>query len=119
MPQDLGRVILNLLTNAFYSVSEKRKLNLPGYEPAVWVQTKKLNDKVLIKIRDNGLGIPSKILDKIYQPFFTTKPLVKAPGLGLSLSYDIITKGHQGEMRVDTKEGEFAEFRILIPLNLS
>jgi len=118
LPQDLGRVILNLLTNAFYSVNEKRKGDLPGYEPTVWVETRKLKNKVLIKIRDNGLGIPTKLIDKIYQPFFTTKPVGEGTGLGLSLSYDIITKSHQGEMRVDTKEGEYAEFCILIPVNL-
>ena len=119
LPQDLGRVILNVLSNAFYSVSKKRKQNQPGYEPKIWVQTKKVKDKVLIKIRDNGYGIPPKVLDKIYQPFFTTKPVGEGTGLGLSLSYDIITKSHGGQMKVDSREGEYAEFSILLPLNLS
>ncbi|NEU08825.1 histidine kinase [Flavihumibacter sp. R14] len=119
LPQDLGRVILNLLTNAFYSVNQKRKHSENLYEPTVSVQTKKYKNKILIKIRDNGLGIPPKALDKIYQPFFTTKPAGEGTGLGLSLSYDIITKGHQGEMKVSTREGEYAEFNIFIPLNLS
>jgi two-component system, NtrC family, sensor kinase len=120
LPQDLGRVILNLLTNAFYSVNQKRKQSVNHqYEPLVLVQTKRFKNKVLIKIRDNGLGIPARALDKIYQPFFTTKPAGEGTGLGLSLSYDIITKSHQGEMKVSTKEGEYAEFNIFIPLNLS
>ena len=119
LPQDLGRVILNLLTNAFYSVNQKRKQSENQYEPLVFVQTKRFKNKILIKIRDNGLGIPAKALDKIYQPFFTTKPAGEGTGLGLSLSYDIITKSHQGEMKVSTKEGEYAEFNIFIPLNLS
>lgn len=119
LPQDLGRVILNLLTNAFYSVNQKRKQSESQYEPLVCVQTKRLKNRILIKIRDNGLGIPSRALDKIYQPFFTTKPAGEGTGLGLSLSYDIITKSHQGEMKVSTREGEYAEFNIYIPLNLS
>ena len=119
LPQDLGRVILNLLTNAFYSVNQKRKHHPEGYEPTVSVQTKQLKDKILIRISDNGLGIPQKVLDKIYQPFFTTKPTGEGTGLGLSLSYDIITKAHQGEMEVKTEENKYAEFSIFIPLNLS
>lgn len=121
VPQDLGRVLLNLLTNAFYSVAEKNKLmqgkllaDGTSYVPTVWVSTKKLGGKVEIKIRDNGNGIPKKIIDKIYQPFFTTKPTGQGTGLGLSLSYDIITKGHGGELKVDSKEGEYAEFIIII-----
>jgi two-component system, NtrC family, sensor kinase len=119
VPQDLGRVVLNLLTNAFYSVCQKRKQCPSGYEPKVWVQTRKYKDKVLIKIRDNGLGIPPKVLGKIYQPFFTTKPVGEGTGLGLSLSYEIITKSHKGHMKVDSREGEYAEFSIFLPLNLS
>lgn len=118
LAQDLGRVILNLLTNAFYSVNQKRKQNFDGYEPSVWVQTKKLKDKIVIKIKDNGLGIPENVLDKIYQPFFTTKPTGEGTGLGLSLSYDIITKAHHGQMQVKTEENKYAEFSIFIPLNL-
>ncbi len=116
IPQEIGRVLLNLFNNAFYSVTEKKKnetvLGLKNYEPQVTLITKKLNDRVEIIVRDNGMGIPSKILDKIFLPFFTTKPSGQGTGLGLSLSYDIITKGHAGEMTVNTKEGEYTEFII-------
>jgi signal transduction histidine kinase len=114
--QDVGRVILNLITNAFYAVTEKKKLNNENYEPAVSVTTKKLNDKIEISVKDNGTGIPKKALDKIFQPFFTTKPTGQGTGLGLSLSYDIITKGHGGELKVETKEGEYTIFHIILPL---
>ncbi len=114
VPQDIGRVILNLLTNAFYSVSEKKKQQLQGYEPTVTVSTKKINNKVEIRVKDNGNGVPQKVLDKIFQPFFTTKPTGQGTGLGLSLSYDIVTKGHGGELKIQTKEGEFAEFIITL-----
>ncbi len=113
--QDIGRVILNLITNAFYSVSEKKKSHPEGYEPTVSVSTKKINNKIQIKIKDNGMGISKKVSDKIFQPFFTTKPAGKGTGLGLSLSYDII-KAHKGELKVDSNEGEGAEFIILLPL---
>ena len=115
--QDVGRVILNLFTNAFYSVTEKKKQLNGEYEPTVSVSTKMLANKIEVRVRDNGLGIPQKIIDKIYQPFFTTKPGGQGTGLGLSLSYDIITKGHAGQMSVETQEGEFAEFIIHLPLN--
>ncbi len=111
IPQDIGRVILNLLTNAFYVVNEKKKLNIKGYEPTVSISTKKVNGKVEIKVSDNGNGIPQKVIDKIFQPFFTTKPTGQGTGLGLSLSYDII-KAHGGEIKVETKEGEGAKFII-------
>lgn len=114
VPQDIGRVILNLFTNSFYAVTEKNKLQLPGYEPCVSVTTKKTGKLVMIIVRDNGMGIPRQIVDKIYQPFFTTKPTGHGTGLGLSLSYDII-KAHGGELKVNTKEGEFAEFTISLP----
>jgi len=114
IPQDIGRVILNLITNAFYAVSEKKKQLGDGYEPAVSVSTKKINGKVEVRVKDNGNGIPQKVLDKIFQPFFTTKPTGQGTGLGLSLSYDII-KAHGGELKVETKEGEYAEFKILLP----
>ena len=113
IPQDIGRVILNLVTNAFYAVSEKRKLK-STYEPTVSVSTKKSGDKIRVSVRDNGPGIPSKTLDKIFQPFFTTKPTGEGTGLGLSLSYDIV-QAHGGEIKVDTKEGEFTEFSIYLP----
>ena len=105
IPQDIGRVILNLINNAFYAVNEKAKQNIAGYEAVVSVTTKKLNDKVEIRVKDNGDGIPKAIVDKIFQPFFTTKPTGQGTGLGLSLSYDII-KAHGGEINVATKEGE-------------
>ncbi len=116
IPQDIGRVILNLFTNAFYSVAEKKKQNIVGYEPTVSTSTKKAGNKVEIRIRDNGMGIPQKVMDKVFQPFFTTKPTGQGTGLGLSMSYDIITKGHGGELKAETKEGEFAEFVIILPL---
>nr|MBA3675627.1 hypothetical protein [Chitinophagaceae bacterium] len=125
IPQDIGRVLLNLFTNAFYSVTEKNtSTSLPtgqagsvlpeAYEPTVSVSTKKINDKVEIRIKDNGNGIPQKVLDKIFQPFFTTKPTGQGTGLGLSLSYDII-KAHGGEIKVSTKENEGTEFTIILP----
>jgi len=86
------------------------------YEPTVSVTTKKIRDKVEIRVRDNGLGIPQRVLDKIFQPFFTTKPSGQGTGLGLSLSYDIITKAHGGSMKATTKEGEYAEFIIQLPV---
>jgi len=114
--QDVGRVILNLINNAFYAVGEKAKLQstLSGYLPQVIVSTKKLNNNIEISIKDNGNGIPQKILDKIFQPFFTTKPTGLGTGLGLSLAYDI-GKAHGGEVEVDSKDGEGSEFRIYLP----
>jgi len=112
--QDIGRVILNLITNAFYAVTEKNKLKLDGYEPTITVTTKKINDKVVVRVKDNGTGISQKALEKIFQPFFTTKPTGQGTGLGLSLSYDIVTKGHGGELKVETKEGEYTEFSIIL-----
>jgi signal transduction histidine kinase len=117
VPQEIGRVILNLINNAFYSVSDKKKTNPEGYEPTVTISTRNLDDKAEIRIKDNGNGVPKKVVDKIFQPFFTTKPTGEGTGLGLSMSYDIITKGHNGELTVETKEGEFAEFIIKLPYN--
>ncbi|WP_276500882.1 tetratricopeptide repeat-containing sensor histidine kinase [Terrimonas pollutisoli] len=114
--QDIGRVILNLINNAFYSVTEKRKQQPVDYEPTVSVRTRKLPDKIEISIKDNGNGIPQLIMEKMFQPFFTTKPTGKGTGLGLSLSYDIVTKGHNGLMKAESKEGEFAEFIIQLPM---
>ena len=116
LSQDIGRVVLNLITNAFYAVNEKKKLHPQGYEPTVTVITKKEKDKIEITVKDNGTGIPQKALDKIFQPFFTTKPTGQGTGLGLSLSYDIVTKSHGGELKVDTKEGEYTSFSIILPL---
>jgi two-component system NtrC family sensor kinase len=115
IPQDIGRVFLNLITNAFYVVGEKKKQQPEGYEPAVSVSTKKIGDKVEVRVKDNGNGIPQKIVDKIFQPFFTTKPTGQGTGLGLSLSYDIV-KAHGGELKVETREGEFSIFTIQLPL---
>lgn len=121
IPQDIGRVILNLLTNAFYAVNEKSKLNISDYQPTVTVSTvcsplprRGVGGEVSIKITDNGNGIPQNLIDKIFQPFFTTKPTGQGTGLGLSLSYDIITKGHNGELKVETKEGEGSKFTITL-----
>ncbi|MBL7738887.1 MAG: nuclear transport factor 2 family protein [Chitinophagaceae bacterium] len=120
IPQDIGRVILNLITNAFYVVNEKKTLRQAQgdimYEPLVEVTTKKEGNKVLISVKDNGNGIPPKVLDKIFQPFFTTKPTGQGTGLGLSLSYDIV-KAHGGELKVETKENEGTQF--IIQLNTS
>lgn len=122
IPQDVGRAFLNLFTNAFYAVSEKKNIMTKAevkdgvpYIPTVIISTKKINKKVEVRVRDNGMGIPKKALDKIFQPFFTTKPSGQGTGLGLSLSYEIITQGHGGEIRVETKEGEFAEFIVDLP----
>ncbi len=114
IPQDIGRVLLNLYNNAFYAVSEKKKQRPENFEPEVAVSTKKVGNTVEIKVRDNGNGIPQKSFDKIFQPFFTTKPTGQGTGLGLSLSYDTI-KAHGGELRVESEEGAYAEFSIQLP----
>jgi signal transduction histidine kinase len=103
-----------LYNNSFYAINEKAKLHLNGFEPTVYVHSKKVNGRVEIRIRDNGNGIPRQVVDKIFQPFFTTKPTGQGTGLGLSLSYDII-KTHGGEIKVNTREDEFTEFVILLP----
>lgn len=122
-PQELGRVILNLINNAFYAVTERKKNGEAGYEPSVSVITRRsrlsANDQasaITIIVKDNGTGIPQRVLDKIFQPFFTTKPTGQGTGLGLSMSYDIITKGHGGDLKVETQEGEGTSFIILLPL---
>jgi signal transduction histidine kinase len=115
IPQDIGRVMLNLINNAFYAVSEKKKMATTNYEPTVTVASRKDNGRVELKVTDNGSGIPQKVLEKIFQPFFTTKPTGQGTGLGLSLSYDIITKGHGGEIKVETKEGEGTSFIVSLP----
>ncbi len=116
IPQDVGRVLLNLFTNAFYATMQKKKLSGNDYKPTVSVNTRKHEGEVVITVRDNGTGIPEDVKDKIMQPFFTTKPTGEGTGLGLSLSYDIIVKGHGGKINVDTAEGEFTEFTISLPL---
>nr|WP_295928540.1 ATP-binding protein [uncultured Dyadobacter sp.] len=121
LPQDLGRVFLNLFTNAFYAVAEKkRKLTESGqlgdYKPEVRISTKKFDNKLYIRVSDNGTGMPEHVKAKIFQPFFTTKPTGQGTGLGLSMSYDIITNAHGGVLEVDTEEGKKTEFRITIPI---
>ena len=121
IPQDMGRVILNLITNAFYVVNEKSKQGITGYEPTVTITTSSIQPplggrSIVIKVSDNGGGIPQKLLDKIFQPFFTTKPTGQGTGLGLSLSYDIV-KAHGGELKVETKEAEGSKFIIVLPFN--
>ncbi len=115
VPQDLGRVILNLAANAFYAVAEKKKLAPAPYAPSVSVTTKNVGDRVEIRVRDNGNGIPSTVRDKLFQPFVTTKPIGAGTGLGLSISYDIVVHGHQGRIGVETEEGRGTEFIVTIP----
>jgi signal transduction histidine kinase/ligand-binding sensor domain-containing protein len=115
VPQDIGRVLLNLLNNAFFSVTEKSKKNIAGFEPTVSVITKNLGDKVRISVQDNGMGIPAEIRDKIFQPFFTTKSSGQGTGLGLSLSYDIV-KAHGGEIRIDSVPNTYTIFDIELPV---
>jgi signal transduction histidine kinase len=114
VPQDLGRVLLNLFNNAFYSVNKKKKQLNGSFEPVVIVCTRKQNNKITISIKDNGGGIPQKTINKIFQPFYTTKPTGEGTGLGLSLSYDIV-KAHGGELKVESTEGEGATFIIELP----
>jgi len=126
VPQDIGRVLLNLFNNAFYAVHEKKKkIKLNGtddalqteslYKPCVIVSTRKSGNKISIEVSDNGTGIPASIVNKIFQPFFTTKPTGEGTGLGLSMSYDIITKSHGGEFLVKSKEGLGTDIEILLP----
>ena len=114
IPQDIGRVLLNLYNNAFYAVSERKKQEAESYEPTVSVSTRRNENKVEIRVKDNGNGIPQTVKDKIFQPFFTTKPTGQGTGLGLSMSYDII-RAHGGEIKVETHEGEFTEFLVQLP----
>ncbi len=117
IPQDVGRVLLNLFTNAFYATQQKKKQGDDKYRPTVEVATLTKRGYVEVFVRDNGTGIPEAIKDKIMQPFFTTKPTGEGTGLGLSLSYDIIVKGHGGKIDVRSKEGEYTEFVICLPLS--
>jgi len=116
MAQDIGRVLLNLFNNAFYAVNEKQKTAGTDYKPEVSVSTSLANGQVIIKVRDNGTGIPDHIREKIMQPFFTTKPTGEGTGLGLSLTYDMVVKGHGGSIDVDTKENEYTLFTIKLPI---
>jgi len=128
VPQDMGRVVLNLITNAFYAVNEKKTAEVHAehsrsmkaekeYTPTVSVSTKKEGEAVLIIVKDNGNGRQKHVIDKIFQPFFTTKPTGQGTGLGLSMSYDIVTQGHGGELKVEAQEGVGTSFIIQIPLN--
>ena len=120
VPQDIGRVILNLINNAFYAVNEQAsnqqlRTNNQLYIPTVTVSSKKLSNQIEIRVKDNGNGIPDSIKEKIFQPFFTTKPTGQGTGLGLSLSYDIV-KAHGGELKVETKDGEGSKFIIQLSI---
>ncbi|MCO5725884.1 sensor histidine kinase, partial [Robiginitalea marina] len=115
VPQDIGRVLLNLLTNAFHAVSERKQKESGPYTPTVWVRTHRSAGGVELTVRDNGGGIPEAIREKIFQPFFTTKPTGQGTGLGLSMSYDIVTKGHGGKLNVSSKEGEGTTFTLALP----
>ncbi|MCY7351816.1 MAG: histidine kinase [Cytophagaceae bacterium] len=116
IPQDMGRVLLNLFTNAFYATQERKQQQPSDYQPSVSVRTKRLADAIEIRVKDNGTGMPEAVRQKIFQPFFTTKPAGQGTGLGLSLSYDIVTKGHGGVIEVESVEGEGTEFIVSLPL---
>ena len=115
-PKEMGRVFLNLLSNAFYAIDEEQKRHNGAYEPTLWVSTKKAGDQLEVRVRDNGDGIPEAIRDKIFEPFFTTKPTGRGTGLGLSLSYDIVTQGHGGRLEIRSEEGEGATFIVSLPI---
>jgi two-component system NtrC family sensor kinase len=115
-PQEITRVLLNLISNGVYAaMKRKAEARLDGYEPTLAAKTRSLGNNVEIRIRDNGGGIPPEIREKIFHPFFTTKPPGEGTGLGLSLSYDIVVKQHGGSIEVDTRPGEFTEFRVILP----
>ena len=115
-PQEITRVLLNLISNGFYATAKLKVQMVPnGYEPTVTAATQSFGDRVEIRIRDNGTGIPPEVRDKMFNPFFTTKPPGEGTGLGLSLSHDIIAKQHGGTIEVDTHPGEFTEFRVVLP----
>jgi two-component system NtrC family sensor kinase len=117
--QEMSRVIINLVNNACYALNEKKKLLKDSFFPEILLATKKLDDFVEIRIRDNGSGIPQNVIDKLFTPFFTTKPKGQGTGLGLSLSHEIITGIHKGKIEISSKENEYTEFRIFIPTNLA
>jgi signal transduction histidine kinase len=115
-PQDITRVLLNLISNGFYAATKRRaETNGGDYEPTLAAATKNLGDRIEIRIRDNGTGIPLEVKEKMFNPFFTTKPAGEGTGLGLSISHDIIVKQHGGSIEVDTQPGEFTEVRIILP----
>jgi signal transduction histidine kinase len=115
VPQDISRVILNIMNNSCFAVAEKAKKVTTPYAPEITISTKRTGNKIEIRIRDNGTGIPQSALEKIFNPFFTTKPTGQGTGLGLSMSFDIITQLHKGRLEVNTEEGEFTEFVISLP----
>jgi signal transduction histidine kinase len=117
IPQDLSRAFLNILTNACYALADKSKKLGEAYAPVLTVRTKSLGDRIEIRIRDNGPGIPDEVKAKIFEPFFTTKPAGQGTGLGLSMTFDILVQAHRGKVDVDTAPGEFAEFIITLPRN--
>jgi signal transduction histidine kinase len=119
IPQDIGRALLNLFNNAFYAVNQKTKTADLGFKPEVTVSTQVENGWVVISVKDNGIGVPDAIKDKIIQPFFTTKPTGEGTGLGLSLTYDMVVKGHGGSLQVESVMGEGSEFIISLPANLN
>jgi GAF domain-containing protein len=114
-PQEVTRVLLNLISNGFYAAMKRKREALDGYEPMLAAQTRNLGDTIEIRIRDNGGGIPAEVREKMFNPFFTTKPPGEGTGLGLSLSYDIVVKQHAGSIEVETEPGEFTEFRVVLP----
>src|SRR5437867_4099699 len=116
VPQDITRVCLNLIGNGFYAATKRQKEGSdPKFKPTLKVSTRDLGDTVEVQVRDNGVGIPAEIRDKLFQPFFTTKPTGEGTGLGLSISYDIVTQEHDGTITVESKVGEFTEFTIRLP----
>ena len=115
VPQEMGRVLINLLNNAFYAVHEKRLSADGTYQPTVSVSTRREDGHVTIRIRDNGSGIPEEVRQRIFEPFFTTKPTGSGTGLGLSLSYEIVTQGHRGKMSVESEEGAYSVFSVMLP----
>ncbi len=115
-PQEITRVLLNLISNGFYAATKRQgQADSDGYEPILAAATKNLGDSVEIRIRDNGTGIPPEVKERMFNPFFTTKPAGEGTGLGLSLSYDIVVKQHGGSIEVDTRPGEFSEFKVILP----
>jgi signal transduction histidine kinase len=117
MPTELGRVLLNLCNNAFYAVQQRQRMGEPGYVPTVSVRTRQAGGQVEVQVRDNGIGMSAEVQAKVFQPFFTTKPSGESTGLGLSLSYDLITQGHGGTLTVESQPGQGSTFTIRLPLN--
>jgi len=115
VPQDMTRVFLNLFGNGFYAADERRREMGDGFRPVLKVTTRDLDEAVEIRVRDNGIGIPPELRDKLFQPFFTTKPTGEGTGLGLSISWDIVTQQHGGTIDVDSTLGEFTEFTVRLP----